>query len=596
MTKEETRIEDVYRRWQSLSLFAERVAASPIEIFALLSLLTGFLSVTLLLILEISLISRKLLPDFSRVGLLSPYYILPSLLFAPAQGWYVHTLLSRRTPSDGSTPLWLKVVRCSLGSIPFLSSIVIISWMELLKQRPPEMRAALDLEQPSPAFSKKHLPKTITMLFLLATILNSILFYLWSLWVACTDRLGPDRRAVLALLCCVLHISLLLAFTLKPTTSERSVFGLSSFLYLLPIPFPIIAVFRQAPRTTILVGSITSSAGLLHLLKAKETLRAQWVQEPWFRQWRKPLGIVPGKLARGEVEIHLQSLYRQKTALLLLEGNILAQLLSSLGTRFPYLSSATHVTLLAATILGLALAGIGLGIMIFLAFRYFLRASYDRSPVAVLAFYLMLTQAVFVGGIQSRLLWNERRFYALIWLVIVGASLLFVLLTFLRLHPGGDRSARSICVLFLAFCQLASSHERIGLLSLEVLYLLALLTPLWSLILFLQLGAWLLRPFSLRDVFDGRFPLTQRMVLACVATTAALPLGALAIPFWTYSRSNLWPGFEANRLQVLSPGEDIRPTCLGVGSRRGPERRPAAGTPSRPGRPVASAPGLTGSD
>jgi hypothetical protein len=95
---------------------------------------------------------------------------------------------------------------------------------------------------------------------------------------------------------------------------------------------------------------------------------------------------------------------------------------------------------------------------------------------------------------------------------------------------------------------------------------LALLTPLWSLILFLQFGGWLLRPFTWRDAFDTRLAVHQRLVLGAVALTAALPLGGLAIPFWIHVRKSLWPGFEALRLQGrdsddVSPAGAVPPAC-----------------------------------
>jgi len=78
------------------------------------------------------------------------------------------------------------------------------------------------------------------------------------------------------------------------------------------------------------------------------------------------------------------------------------------------------------------------------------------------------------------------------------------------------------------------------------------LTPVWSLGLFLALGRWLLRPFTLRHLADPRLPFRSRAILAGVALTAALPLGGIAIPFWIYAHHRLWPGMERSWAATLS--------------------------------------------
>lgn len=71
-----------------------------------------------------------------------------------------------------------------------------------------------------------------------------------------------------------------------------------------------------------------------------------------------------------------------------------------------------------------------------------------------------------------------------------------------------------------------------------------LLTPAWSLRLFLALGRWLLRPFTFRDLSNPRLPRRHRAILAGLALTVVVPLGGLFIPFWIYAHHRLWPGME----------------------------------------------------
>ena len=80
--------------------------------------------------------------------------------------------------------------------------------------------------------------------------------------------------------------------------------------------------------------------------------------------------------------------------------------------------------------------------------------------------------------------------------------------------------------------------------SLEFLRWLTALSPLWSLSLFLALGAWLLRPFSWRHILERRLPLRLRAALAFVTLTGVIPLGGIAIPFWIYAQHRLWPRYE----------------------------------------------------
>jgi hypothetical protein len=81
----------------------------------------------------------------------------------------------------------------------------------------------------------------------------------------------------------------------------------------------------------------------------------------------------------------------------------------------------------------------------------------------------------------------------------------------------------------------------------------ALLSPLWNLGLFLARGGWLLHPFKLRQALNHHLSFSARLSFAFVATTAALPLGALAIPFWIYARHRIWPSIDETATRSLAP-------------------------------------------
>ncbi|HWM90876.1 MAG TPA: hypothetical protein VN493_08925 [Thermoanaerobaculia bacterium] len=274
----------------------------------------------------------------------------------------------------------------------------------------------------------------------------------------------------------------------------------------------------------------------------------------WFRQWRRPRQI-DRKIRDGELDRALLSFYRCKTALLLLEGSMIVAGLSSLSSLTP----AIHGVLRFGWFFGLFLAGLGLAVLTVSAVARVLRISRLSSPLVMIsARYLLLTQAAFLAGAQGGLLWMEGREGELGLLIGYAGALCGMLawLFFLPSVPSGSgiKNGAFWSVLFLALALLGipiGLNDRFGGWPGRLLEAAALLTPLWSLLLFRKFGHWLPRPFLWRNLSDSRLPKRVRTSLMFLKWTAMLPGGGLAIPAWIALREVLEREFRRRKTLPL---------------------------------------------
>lgn len=141
---------------------------------------------------------------------------------------------------------------------------------------------------------------------------------------------------------------------------------------------------------------------------------------------------------------------------------------------------------------------------------------------------------------------------ALLFVVGLG-SVLGAMVTFGPLHSGRLLPQRQVYlalawILFFTMPLLVGSVLRfqpyLASPFISLFRILCGLVPILNLTLFLALRRWLLHPFSLGHLRTEQLPAGARFALAAVALTAALPLGAIAIPFWIYAHHRIFPKYE----------------------------------------------------
>jgi hypothetical protein len=268
---------------------------------------------------------------------------------------------------------------------------------------------------------------------------------------------------------------------------------------------------------------------------------------PWFSQWRRPAGLTRSE-GQGRKDQEIIALYRLKTLLLVLESMSLTVLLF----RIPSLRVVLSTGLRPAFWTAVALAGTGAMIQtVGLLARLFraprLSEHLSRHPYGR---YLLLTQAAFLAGTYGGVVLMQASIEQFGMLLCLCMALCTTFTAFLLILPISV-SKPDMTLWGLLYLALLALGGLIGLEGegwrsnlLSFFLLSAALSPLWSLGLAFALGGWLVRPFSLRHVFDRRLPRRFRMALGFTIVSAALPFGSLAVPFWIYARHRLWPRYE----------------------------------------------------
>ncbi len=504
------------------------------------------------------------------------------LLILPFNGWIVDRFLANKTPGETAFPRWLLALRGLFACLPLIGLYVISFWRMALERRSflrTPRPVALSLHRGQPLLPAGARTRAIYRSgFFFVWMATSILQLLvWALWLVQTPALGAHRRTVILGACVLLHplagASMGLYFWQEIRSASlrgwrRALFLIAPVLWVLAFPGMVLgfAIFLFAdPSHTDLswkVHANRTAVGRDPLWKGLEIgARRQWQEKPWFKQWLRPAGLLHPE-ATGSTERQITSFYRLKTLLLSLDAAALFGVLSRTAARWPVLASPLNTALRGIFWTAGTLAGVGALIQgISLAARL-LRVSRAGEPLHRHPYgrYLLLTQLALLTGLYEAGLGAAGRIQELGLLLCLGGALCAVSSVLFLFFPtasspnGPDMTLWAL--LFLSICAwggLIALDGEMGQPSLVVLKILVLLTPLWSLGLFLALGGWLLRPFSWRQVADPRLPLRLRASLLLMVLTAVLPLGGLAAPFWIYARHRLWPrNFTNERSSVWS--------------------------------------------
>lgn len=553
------RATEVYRRWRRTSLDVMSRASWEGWTLHDSGFIVSLTCMILLLILEPALWLKSWPPPL--LPLSSYEWFAPSLLVMPLHGWLLDRFLSAKTPAERFMPRWLLALRFITASFPLLSFCLLPAWRIFLERRPswtsPPSHPRLDMAQGAHRSSPsgRLLGVYTSGIFGVLMAIGFALPVIWSLWLARTATLDAARPVVLAA-CAAIHLIAFAAarFAVAPLRGLRTVTVVVPWLYLLPIPAPLLGAMLLAYLETSASGkdALTwstwarrgTASHLPRWLQAEETLRSHWTSLPWFRQWRRPWQI-DRQSRDGELDQDLLSLYRRKIALLPLEGGAATAGLSILVEFFPYLGPGFHTTVRLTMFAGVIFAGIGLALLATAAVVRVLRISrLSSSGLAVFARYLLLAPAAFLAGAYGGLLWTEGRERELGLLVGYSGALLAIFAWMFFLPSVSQGSGVRMGALWgLLFLSLALLGIPIGLNSRfggwpgRLFATAALLTPLWGLLLFCRFGHWLPRPFLWRD--HARLPGRLRAVLAFLKWTAILPGGGLAIPAWIVLRGYL---------------------------------------------------------
>jgi hypothetical protein len=554
---EATRAEEVYRRWQRTSLDVMGQTSwkgwTPEDAGFVLSMS----SAVLLLLLEPALWLRGW-PPWSFSPRAAAGLGLLSIVAVPYHGFLLDRFLSAKTHSERSLPRWLLALRFAAACVPLFSFGLLPAWRILLERRPSWVdsrpRSALDLSwAPGPLPAPGRLLRLYTSgFFAVYLALAFALPILWALWLAQKGSPG----AVMGV-CCALHLVTFAGARryFAPARMARStpLLETAPWLCLLPIPAPLLGLVgvsvlekdREGKEAlTWSAWARRSGTGRLPLwIGLESSLRRRWSGLPWFRQWRRPRKI-DRESWTGECERATLSFYRGKCALLLLESGALLWALSALAGQFPILRPAVEVLVKGATLSEVGVATLGLLILTAAATARLLGIRSVPPDLAVLGRYLLLTQLALLAGIQSGSLASAGSMKELGLLMAYGGALLAIggWLFFL---PSSQKVSRTsmgwlLSFLLLAFCGIpVGLNEKLEDWPGRLLAGAALLTPVWSLLLFRRFESWLPRPFSWRDATDPRLPRYVRASLAFLGLTAATPGGGLAIPIWIVLRKHL---------------------------------------------------------
>lgn len=572
---EATRAEEVYRRWRRTALDVMGRSSWAGWTTEDGAFVVSLVSAMMLLLLEPALWFHEWPPPFLGDRVLS--WMAPSFLAMPFQGWLLDRFLSAKTPAERAMPRWLLIVRFVAGSFPLFSFALLPAWRMLLERRP---RWAFQGHRPRPSLCLSRSPSESRSPGRLLHLYTSGVFGVWMalgfalplLWAAWLARTAQPPMIVA--ICALLHLVVFTASRFHATRFRQiwrgPLPGVLPWLALLPFPGPMasalsLVILETGRNTNTLTWSAWARRSTADRLprwqQLQGALRSRWSAAPWFQQWRRPR-LTDRPVRAGELDRDLLSFYRRKTALLLLEGGALVSGLTTLVELFPRLSSAINATFRFTTFFVVALAGIGLIIWSGAAATRLLRLpGLAGSNVGALGRYLLLTSLAFLAGSQAGLLWVEGRQVELGLLVGYSGALLAILAwlffipTAAKAHGLGTSALWSLAFLALALVGIPIGlNERFGGWPGRILAGAALLTPVWSLLLFRRFGHWLARPFLWRDLSDLQLSSRVRTALVFLKWTAILPGGGLAIPAWIALRSFLDREFrQAWMIETFGP-------------------------------------------
>ncbi len=544
------------------------------------SFLAGIYSLIVLMYLEPALWFDRWPPV--RFDFRVPNWVAISLLpILPLNGWFIDRFLSSKTPSEAVIPRWRLFLRLLAATLPIFGIYAISLWREFLERSSfygpssASRNACLDLSK-----GRTHLPSGVRsralyrsgffFIWLATSFLPALV---WAVWLTKAVSLGPYWRFMTFGICVLLHLIAYVCvarysrFEIQSTVVtgwRRALLLASPFFSLLAIPgtiFGFAALLFVNPSRRTLTGqahdSRSSAARVPVWRRLQEGVREQWQGKPWFRQWHRPFGL-DNPDRGGRADEQAIRVYRWKTLTLVLEGGALLEILMALARRAPNLqpllnSAVRYIMFISASlaVLGLAIQAVGFSARLLRIQN--LADSLSRHPYGR---YLLLAQTAFLAGIEGEFLLSQRQITQFGTLLSLGSILcVMVLGVMMILSPFLELNRRTLLVWAALFLTLGALGAVVAVLGenrietfLATYEVLAALTPLWSLGLFLALGGWLLRPFSWKHVFDRRLPRRLRATLALLALTAALPLGGLAIPLWIYTRHRILPRYESLHL------------------------------------------------
>ncbi|HWM90877.1 MAG TPA: hypothetical protein VN493_08930 [Thermoanaerobaculia bacterium] len=506
--------------------------------------------------LELALVSGKGEP----LTLLSELGLTPTgramiLLLTAINAWILDRWISSHTRGDRWMSVWLRVLRPLTVGIPIIGLATVPAWRWIARTRPvwafrkTRLESGPDLSAHAPSYQlpwwsvaeRLLRPRRQLLLWsalwLIACQISPILGSVS--WLAGSGPLEPSRQTAIVWASVVLHLTAALCGAFYGRNqADPSALRLRTLPWLLLLPG---------------VGILSLAAIHLASFHPREEGLLLQVAHDRRRVRGMPVdALLDSNRRGGDAELQRLAFFRLKTLLLAFDAAALSWLTArfagwSLGLSLTRFESGAALLLLPA-LPGLLLAASGLAARLsgrWPVLQEMERHSYGRYlglvPIALLS-------GLVFGSLQAHG-WTP---WAGLFLFAAGLAALLLMLVWTPLSAlvgSPVQSDPTVVCWFLLWFALALLGALLGsdgpapslLRNVETLLLLA---PLWSLVLFLALGGWLLRPFTLRSLADRRLPLRARAILAIVVVSAALPLGGLAVPFWIYAHHRLWPDLE----------------------------------------------------
>lgn len=477
----------------------------------------------------------KSLTLLSELGLTSSGRIV-LLLLTTLNAWILDRWISSHTRDDRHLSISLRTLRPLTAGVPILGLASVPFWRWIAQTHPAwafrqKNEPCLQLLRPPP---RRHL---ITESWIRSGGQRLSCFIVWLIvcqiapffggisWLTGSGPLEPSRKTMILVVCVALHLAAALCGAFYSRNQA------------------VLAWLSLLPGMGILSLAVIYPA----FFHPREETLTQWIQDRR-RVHEMPVdGLLDSVRRGGEAELHRLAFFRLKALLLAFDAAALSWLTARLAgwtlglhlTRFE-----SGVYLLALTALpGFLLASAGMAAR--LTRRWPSLHELEGHPYGR---YLALVPVTCLSG----LVFGSLLAYGCVssaGLFLAAAGLLALLLLLLSMPLSAlagapvqsDPTGAPWFVLWFAVTLLGAALGPNQVRALEPLFLLA---PIWGLGLFLALGPWLLRPFTLRSVTDRRLPTKTRAILITMAITAALPLGGLAIPFWIYAHHRLWPEME----------------------------------------------------
>ena len=502
--------------------------------------------------------------DFYPIG----FYLLPIILI-PLRICIADHFFSRRSPFQRAPSKSIALLRLFVLALPG-GTLAALTWFELDRKvfKSTEATTCLKIDQAQIIKHSvtRHRFKQLYSSTAFSIVMATDCFYpaLAGFWLIKTDVLGTYRSQVILTSCLLTHLlaCILASCHSRLILQQRRIKGWSAWvapaLLLTPLPGPLLAlrlVSAEESRRGSLVSKFfdrpkSGETSLWPALEAALQLRAPG--ESWRARWRRP---EPEKTEFHSLTgSHILSFFRLKLMTLPLDVPLFFVGWMQLNSRFLSLD----LLLLAVFCLSLLLMAGGLLTQLWRFATRKLRLPFETAFLARYPYgrYMLLTgTASLLGFIELALLWEKGESRENYIEMFIGLGALLALFT-LTAWPQSEPRIRSrspiapqvlwvllsLSVAGLAF--MMRKDESLLHRFLLILSVLIVLSPLWNFILFFTLRGWLLRPFSLKHVFDRRLLLRFRAVLLFMVLSAALPLGGLAVPFWIYARHRLWPRYE----------------------------------------------------